>query len=98
MHLPAFTMTGKCGRNRWEWPDGTTRNLTVAEAGVLQSFPRDYPWRGGSISQQQQVGDAIPPRLAAAVLRAVGVGQVGVAPLLDAEVAWLARRRRLRWP
>ncbi|WP_244211044.1 DNA cytosine methyltransferase [Amycolatopsis kentuckyensis] len=69
MHEPAYTMTGRCGRNKWEWPDGSRRNLTVAEAGMLQGFPADYPWQGGSTSQQQQVGDAVPPPLAAAILK-----------------------------
>lgn len=69
MSRPAFTVTGKCGRNKWAWPDGSTRSVTVEEAGVLQSFRPDYPWRGGSIQRQQQVGDAVPPRLAAAIVR-----------------------------
>lgn len=69
MDRQAFTITGKCGRNRWEWPDGTTRRMTVDEAAQLQGFPANYPWRGGSISRQQQVGDTVPPPLAAAVLR-----------------------------
>lgn len=68
MDRPAFTITGKCGRNRWEWPDGTSRNVTTTEAGVLQGFRPDYPWQGGSISRQQQIGDTVPPPLAAAVL------------------------------
>jgi len=68
MDKPSFTITGKCGRNYWEWPDGRRRRLTVAEAGVLQSFPRDYPWKGGSIVQQQQVGDTMPAKLAAKLL------------------------------
>lgn len=69
MSQPAFTVTGKACRNVWEWPNGNRRNLTVAEAGVLQGFRADYPWQGGSTSQQQQVGDCVPPPLAKAILR-----------------------------
>ena len=43
--------------------------VSVAEAGVLQSFPADYPWQGTKSSQYQRVGDAIPPLLAAAILK-----------------------------
>ncbi|RSD20105.1 DNA cytosine methyltransferase [Amycolatopsis eburnea] len=68
MTAPAFTVTGRCGRNKWEHPDGTRRPLTLAEAGQLQGFPADYPWRGDVTARQQQIGDAMPPPLAAAVL------------------------------
>jgi DNA (cytosine-5)-methyltransferase 1 len=67
-HLePAFTVTGKIGRNRLVGPDGKDqRRLTPSEAGLLQTFPRHYPWQGKDV--QQQIGNAIPPLLAAHVL------------------------------
>jgi site-specific DNA-cytosine methylase len=43
--------------------------FTHAEAGQLQTFPADYPWSGADIAQQ--IGNAVPPRLAAAVLGAM---------------------------
>ncbi len=40
------------------------RALTVRELASLQSFPKTFEFLGNSLSQQQQVGNAVPPRLA----------------------------------
>lgn len=45
--------------------------VTVQQAGMLQSFPADYPWQGSRTRQYQQVGNAIPPLLGRAFVEAV---------------------------
>ena len=69
---PAFTVTGKASRNRIVLDSGSEFRFGPVEAGTLQTFPADFPWSGNDVSQQ--IGNAIPPRLAAHVLnRLLGI-------------------------
>ncbi|GAB2703722.1 DNA cytosine methyltransferase [Kitasatospora kifunensis] len=68
---PAFTVTGKISRNRvyrseTEYEAAKPDRFTIAESGVLQTFPHNFPWSGND--QAQQVGNAVPPRLGMHVL------------------------------
>ncbi|RCG31640.1 DNA cytosine methyltransferase [Sphaerisporangium album] len=66
---PSATVTGKIFRNRVVSPDGAEmERFSLAEAGRLQTFPADYPWSGRDVGQQ--IGNAVPPRLAMHILSA----------------------------
>lgn len=74
---PAATVTGKVSRNRLVVPSDSHTELerfSLTEAGLLQTFPIDYPWSGRNVAQQ--IGNAIPPRLAAHVLAAALGGEL----------------------
>jgi len=53
-----------------EWWAGR-RRLTVEECATLQGFPAGHPFQGNKSSQYRQVGNAVPPKLAEVVGRAV---------------------------
>lgn len=50
--------------------------LTIGQALAFQSFRTDYPVQGSMTKRFQQVGNAVPPRLAAHVLRQFVGGEV----------------------
>lgn len=61
---PSVTVTGDM-RKIFHYEQN--RALTVRELAKLQSFPDDFVFKGTKISQQQQVGNSVPPKMAEAI-------------------------------
>ena len=49
------------------------RALTVRELARIQTFPDNFIFNGSTISQQQQIGNAVPPILARFIAQAIEV-------------------------
>lgn len=64
---PAPTVTGTVGHVGGKKAGGHL-NLAVEEGAVLQSFPADYPFQGNKGQRSLQVGNAVPPLLAAHIM------------------------------
>ncbi len=67
------------GSGRWGHPE-EIRTLTMRETARIQSFQDDYLFVGTFIQQAGQLGNAVPPLLAEAIIRHVGqqAGLIGV--------------------
>jgi DNA (cytosine-5)-methyltransferase 1 len=66
---PSITLTSMSASQWWIGPQ--KKRLSIRDALVLQSFPADYPLQGTKTKQLQQIGNAVPPRLAAHILARV---------------------------
>lgn len=75
---------GKPGR---QFPEGTVR-LEESQAAALQSFPMPFPFQGTRGKQFLQIGNAVPPLLAYAILSALVAPVSAPAPAVDYASDW----------
>lgn len=68
---PTVTAGHDSGNRGFLDADGNLTVATVAEVSALQSYPADFRWAGAKTKQLLQIGNAVPPLLAEAVLRSL---------------------------
>lgn len=60
---PDYGKMIKLGKNNWYIPD-TCRKLSTLECKLLQTFPEEFIVAGRLAKQYEQIGNAVPPKLA----------------------------------
>lgn len=73
--IQATDRVGRPGRKDFEAGESQFQEgsvpITQEEAAILQGFRPDYPFQGTKTSRFQQIGNAVPPTWAAAIIRAL---------------------------
>ena len=54
-----------------KYSENEIRRLTLQEIAIIQSFPKTYKFEEGIIKTYKQIGNAVPPKLALNVAKAI---------------------------
>ncbi|RQZ39663.1 DNA cytosine methyltransferase [Burkholderia sp. Bp9090] len=87
---PAWTIAANPGpaTGPFHWKN---RRLSIHELAALQTFPGDYQWPVAHRVAQAQIGNAVPPALAAAIAMEIRTQHFGDAPLNPTRFVPVAR-------
>jgi DNA (cytosine-5)-methyltransferase 1 len=84
---PAPTIAFGHNSGRVEWVDGDlATKVSIEEAGALQTYDEPFIWCGAKTKQFLQIGNAVPPLLAEAILTALTAPELDVEDLLANEL------------
>lgn len=61
---PSSPLMSKLQQDHWVFGIGTTRRLSWREAAAIQTFPKNLEFQGNLTSIYQQIGNAVPVKLA----------------------------------
>lgn len=70
---PASGLTTRCisySNGRFGHPE-QDRAISIREVALLQTFPFDYIFTGSMVSKAKQIGNAVPPKMAEALGKAI---------------------------
>ena len=82
---PSITITAYArnpASGRFSHPE-QDRVMTAREAAILQSFPYGFEFKGGSCDTFRQIGEAVPPMLAAGIAANVVIELMSTAPTAE---------------
>ena len=68
---PCTTIPASQIGNAGPWVEPGHRRLTVNECAILQDFPLGHQFHGSKRSQYMQVGNAVPPKVAEVIGKAI---------------------------
>lgn len=72
---PSYTISARYGKDGAEalvrYSDKEIRRLTEEECAKIQSFPKNYKFLGNKTSIYRQIGNAVPPKLAFVIAKAI---------------------------
>lgn len=72
---PSYTLSARYWKDGAEslikYDESTIRMLTPVECALIQSFPKNYVFKGNEREVYTQVGNAVPPLMAAAIAKSI---------------------------
>src|SRR5271157_3183702 len=85
LHPDGEKMQKKC-KDLWVFQGDLNRRLSITECKVIQSFPNEFILKGPLQSQYNQIGNAVPPRLAAALAISIKKALLSNVDILEIQI------------